>query len=91
MALFCQKCGAENQDTSNFCFKCGNQMRPDAGQIPQQYQQPQPPAYYQQQPPPSTGSNLKDTFVHSAASGAGTYAGCCCMNALSNLLCDACE
>ena len=88
MALFCQKCGAENQDSSNFCFKCGNQVKADIGQIPQQYQQPQPPAYYQQQP---QGSSLKDTFAHSAVSGAGTYAGCCCMNMLSNLLCDACE
>jgi hypothetical protein len=35
--------------------------------------------------------DLKTTFIHSAASGAGSYAGCCCMNALSNLLCDACD
>lgn len=89
MALFCQRCGTENQDSANFCLKCGNQMRPDVGQVPQQFQQPQPPTYYQQ--PPTTGGSLKDTFVHSAASGAGSYAGCCCMNALSNLLCDACE
>lgn len=89
--MFCPNCGSENQDTANFCVKCGNPVKRDPnGQLPQQYQQ-QPPAYYQQQPPAYQKPDLKDTFVHSAASGAGTYAGCCCMNALSNLLCDACE
>jgi hypothetical protein len=90
--MFCANCGAENPDSSNFCTKCGKQINPNAPQVPQQYQQPGQPQMYQQPPPQQYGRpDLKDTFVHSAASGAGTYAGCCCMNALSNLLCDACE
>jgi hypothetical protein len=95
--MFCPNCGTENSDQANFCTRCGNQIvdNPEV-RTPQEYQQPgppqqqnpnqqMPPGYYQQRP------DLKNTFVHSATSGAGTYAGCCCMNALSNMLCDACE
>ncbi|MCA9483330.1 MAG: zinc-ribbon domain-containing protein [Nitrospina sp.] len=89
--MFCPNCGSENPDQANFCTKCGNQINPNAeGQVPQQYQQQPPPQYYQQPPPQYGRPDMKETFTHSAVSGAGTYAGCCCMNALSNLLCDAC-
>ncbi|QPJ62636.1 MAG: zinc-ribbon domain-containing protein [Candidatus Nitronauta litoralis] len=88
--MFCPSCGSENSDQANFCTKCGNQINPDADpQVPQQYQQPQPPQHYQQ-PPQYGRPSMKENFTNSAVSGAGTYAGCCCMNALSNLLCDAC-
>ncbi len=88
--MFCSSCGSENAEQANFCTKCGNQLNPDAegGQVPQQFQQQPPPQYYQQQQ--YGRPDMKETFKHSAVSGAGTYAGCCCMNALSNLLCDAC-
>ncbi len=84
--MFCSNCGGENPETANFCVKCGNQINQDPniqpyqGQPPQQFQQQQ---HYK--------PDMKETFKHSAVSGAGTYAGCCCMNALSNLMCDACE
>ena len=87
--MFCGNCGKENTDESNFCTQCGQSLRPNA-EI-QQYQEPGLPS--KQQPPPSLYGrpDMKETFKHSAVSGAGTYAGCCCMNALTNLLCDACE
>lgn len=90
--MFCGKCGAENQDGANFCTQCGVSLtdNPDA-QMPQQYQQPGQPSMYNQPPSQLQRPDMKETFKHSAVSGAGTYAGCCCMNAISNMLCDACE
>ncbi len=89
--MFCPNCGSENPDQANFCTRCGHQLKETVDpQVPQQYQPPQPPQPYQQVPPPYGRPDLKETFTHSAVSGAGTYAGCCCMNALGNLLCDAC-
>ncbi|MCF8720205.1 zinc-ribbon domain-containing protein [Nitrospina gracilis] len=92
--MFCPNCGAENSDQANFCTRCGTQIvdNPEM-RTPQQYQQPGPPQQGNPQMPRGyyERPDLKETFVHSATSGAGTYAGCCCMNALSNLLCDACE
>ena len=88
--MFCGNCGKENADESNFCTQCGQSLRP--GEEIQQYPQPGPPSQYQQQQPPLYGQpDMKETFKHSAVSGAGTFAGCCCMNALTSMLCDACE
>lgn len=89
--MFCGNCGTENPDESNFCTQCGTPTKndPDA-QTPQQYRQPGQPSPYQQ-PSQLQRPDMKETFKHSAVSGAGTYAGCCCMNALSNMLCDMCE
>ena len=93
--MFCGKCGAENGEESNFCTQCGTGLSPDANnqtpqqhggtEIPQQYRQSPPPQHYNQRP------DMKETFKQSAVSGAGTYAGCCCMNAVTNMLCDSCE
>ena len=83
--MFCPKCGIENVENANFCTQCGQGLSP--GSEVQQYQQPVPPQMYQQESRP----DMKETFKQSAVSGAGTYAGCCIMNALSNMLCDACE
>lgn len=90
--MFCGNCGTENADSSNFCVKCGNQLQdnPDI-QTPQKYQEPGQPAQYQQMPPQYQRPDMKESFKQSAVSGAGTYAGCCCMNAITNMLCDACE
>ena len=85
--MFCPKCGSENTDNANFCTQCGQGLSPNAEV--QQYQQPGQPQMYQSQQ--EYRPDMKETFKQSAVSGAGTYAGCCIMNALSNLLCDACE
>ncbi len=93
--MFCGNCGAENGEESNFCTKCGTGLKNDPNiqipeqlgrsEIPQQFRQSPPPEYYSQRP------DMKESFKQSAVSGAGTYAGCCCMNALTNMLCDSCE
>ena len=87
--MFCGNCGKENADESNFCTQCGQSL--GSGEGIQQYRQPGSVSQYQQPPPLGQQPDMKETFKHSAVSGAGTYAGCCCMNALTNLLCDACE
>ena len=89
--MFCGNCGKENADESNFCTQCGQSLRP--GEEIQQYRQPEHPSQYQQQSPSfyRNQPDMKETLKQSAVSGAGTYAGCCCMNAITNLLCDACE
>ena len=94
--MFCGNCGADNGEESNFCTQCGKGLNQDPNaespqqqgetEIPQQYRQSPPPQQYYNQRP-----DMKETFKHSAVSGAGTYAGCCCMNALTNMLCDSCE
>ena len=94
--MFCGNCGADNGDESNFCTQCGNGLKQDPNvQSPQQHSGTEIPQQYRQQPPPQQHFNqrpdMKETFKHSAVSGAGTYAGCCCMNALTNMLCDSCE
>ncbi|MFQ5482809.1 MAG: zinc-ribbon domain-containing protein [Nitrospinaceae bacterium] len=87
--MFCPNCGSENTEQANFCTQCGNKIKDDPNlQTPQQYQPPAPPQQFQR---PQGRPDLKETFTNSAVSGAGTYAGCCCMNALGNLLCDACD
>ncbi|MFQ5673245.1 MAG: zinc-ribbon domain-containing protein [Nitrospinales bacterium] len=89
--MFCGNCGTENPDEANFCTQCGTPTKNDPdSQTPQQYRQPGQPSPYQQSPQ-FQRPDMKETFKHSAVSGAGTYAGCCCMNALSNMLCDMCE
>jgi uncharacterized membrane protein YvbJ len=92
--MFCSNCGAENGEVANFCTKCGTELKngpsiqppqqQEGSEISQQFRQ-SPPQYYEQRP------DMKETFKQSAVSGAGTYAGCCCMNALTNMLCDSCE
>ena len=93
--MFCSNCGTENGEAANFCTKCGTGLKddlniqtpqqPGGSEIPQQYRQSPTNQYYDQRP------DMKETFKQSAVSGAGTYAGCCCMNALTNMLCDSCE
>ncbi len=90
--MFCGSCGRENPDESNFCTQCGKALKEGVSEVPQQYQEPGAPQPYQQMPPQQyQRPDMKENFKQSAVSGAGTYAGCCCMNALTNLMCDACE
>ncbi|MBT5026924.1 MAG: zinc-ribbon domain-containing protein [Nitrospinaceae bacterium] len=91
--MFCGNCGAENGEGSNFCTKCGTGLSNDPNiQTPQQYGGSETPQQFQQPPQQySQRPDMKETFKQSAVSGAGTYAGCCCMNALTNMLCDSCE
>jgi hypothetical protein len=92
--MFCGNCGAENSGESNFCTQCGNGLKQDSDiQSPQQQSGTEIPQQYRQQPPQhyNQRSDMKENFKNSAVSGAGTYAGCCCMNALTNMLCDSCE
>jgi uncharacterized membrane protein YvbJ len=91
--MFCGNCGAENGEGSNFCTKCGTGLNNDPNtQTPQQYGGSETPQQFQQAPQHyNQRPDMKETFKQSAVSGAGTYAGCCCMNALTNMLCDSCE
>jgi ribosomal protein L40E len=31
--MYCTQCGAENPDSSRFCWQCGSELVPDAGRI----------------------------------------------------------
>jgi uncharacterized membrane protein YvbJ len=92
--MFCGNCGIENGEESNFCTKCGTGLKSDPNsQAPQQHGGSEISQQFRQLPQQNYNQrpDMKETFKQSAVSGAGTYAGCCCMNALTNMLCDSCE